>query len=188
VAAINGTFFDEQNRPLGWLVSEGRTLNPLRDVGWWSALVVREQGGHASAEILTTAQVQALAPLERNRVTFAVQVGPRTVVGASPVKLKNQVASRSAVCLKSPSVLVFVSTESKPMESNDLATAMSKPESQGGIGCQEGMMFDGGPSSQLAVNAGRLQVDLFGGWDVPNAVVVVPRPSPALATEGDGGK
>jgi hypothetical protein len=52
---------------------------------------------------------------------------------------------------------------------------MSRPEAQGGLGCTHGMMFDGGPSTQLAVRTASMHLDVRGGWGVPDAVVVVPR-------------
>lgn len=174
LAALNGTFFDERQRPLGLLVSDGRELNPLRDVSWWAALVVREDGGRASAEILTTEQLRRVDATERSRWGFALQVGPRTVADGRPIRLKQQFASRSAVCVRRPDEIVLIATEGAPMEANALAALMARDQSDGGLGCRSGLMFDGGPSTQLFASAGPIDVDLRGGWGVPNALVVVP--------------
>lgn len=172
VAAINGTFFDDRNRPLGLVVSDGRELNPLRDISWWAALVVREVEGRRRAEILTTEQLRKLAPEGRASIRMALQVGPRTVVDGRVLKLKNQTAARSAVCLLNEGELVLLATELQPVESNALAAFMAREAGQGGLGCRAGLMFDGGPSTQLRVTTAPLSLDVRGGWGVPNAVVV----------------
>lgn len=179
LASLNGTFFDEQNRPLGLLVDEGRELNPLRDISWWAALVVREVEGRPRAEILTTAQLKQLTKAERAALSMALQVGPRTVVEGRPLKLKKQVAARSAVCVVADDEVVLLATELGPVESNTLAAFMARGTDEGGLGCRQGLMFDGGPSTQLRVTTKPLTLDVRGGWGVPNALVVLP----ARATE-----
>jgi uncharacterized protein YigE (DUF2233 family) len=174
LVAVNGTFFDEEYRPLGLVASGGRELNPLRNVSWWAALVVREHGSGGAAEILTTAQLQALAPGERGPFAAAVQAGPRTVSAGQPVKLKEQSAARTAVCVADPTHVILVATEGSPVESNALAAFMAAAPEQGGLGCEAGLMLDGGPSTQLWVDAPDLRLDVRGGWGVPNALVVLP--------------
>lgn len=173
--AINGTFFDEKQLPLGLLVSQGKELNPRRDVNWWAALVVRDRAGRAEAAILTTEQLELLPGEERFSLRFAVQVGPRTVVDGRALKLKNQVAARSAVCVVKPDEVVFIATEGAGVESNALAKRMATGVDDGGFGCTAGLMLDGGPSTQLSVKTQEFALDVPGGWGVPNAVVVVPR-------------
>ena len=175
--AINGTFFDEDQRPLGLVASDGRELNPLRHVSWWAAFVVREQGGRARAEILTTAQLLAVAPEERGPFAAALQSGPRTVASGRAVRLKEQSAARSAVCITDPTHVILVVTEGAPVESNALAAFMAALPAGGGLGCQSGLMFDGGPSAQLWVQAPGLALHVRGGWGVPNALVVLPAPA-----------
>lgn len=179
VATLNGTFFDDHNRPLGLVVSDGRELNPLRDISWWAAFVVREREGRLRAEILTTEQLKRLTAEERAGLRAALQVGPRTVVDGRALKLKNQTAARSAVCVVEGEEIVLVATELQPVESNALAAFMARDRAKGGLGCRSGLMFDGGPSTQLRVTTPPLSLDVRGGWGVPNALVVVPRAAPA---------
>jgi len=174
LVALNGTFFDENYRPLGLVASEGRELNPLRKVSWWAAFVVRERRGGAKAEILTTAQLLALAPEDRGPFAAALQSGPRTVASGRALKLKEQFAARSAVCITDPTHVVLVTTEGAPVESNALAAFMAASPAGGGLGCEAGLMFDGGPSTQLWVQAPGLALNVRGGWGVPNALVVLP--------------
>jgi uncharacterized protein YigE (DUF2233 family) len=176
LVAMNGTFFDEKERPLGLLVSDGRELNPLRNVSWWAALVVRDETSGPAAAVLTTDQIKALPPPERNALRLAVQVGPRTVSGGRPLKLKPQVAARSAVCVIDPRHVVLLATETAPIESNELAAVMSAPPGDRGFGCTEGLMLDGGSSTQLRISTRALTLNVRGAWGVPNALVVVQRP------------
>ena len=173
VVAVNGTFFDEDYRPLGLVVSGARELNPLRNVSWWAALVVRESAAR-SAEILTTAQLQALPAAERAAFAAAVQSGPRTVAARAPLKLKEQSAARTAACVLDATHLLLVATEGSAVESNDLAAFMAGAPSEGGLGCDAGLMFDGGPSTQMWIDVPGFELDLRGGWGVPNALVVLP--------------
>jgi uncharacterized protein YigE (DUF2233 family) len=175
LVAVNGTFFDEAHKPLGWLVSEGKQLSIIHDTSWWAALIVRNVGGQPVAEVLPTEGLKALTPEERASVRFAIQVGPRTVVDGKPLKLKNQVAERTAVCVVDAQHVVVLTTKGA-VSSNDLAAVMAKGESEGGLGCLHGLMLDGGPSTQLAVRTPALTLDVPGGWNVPDAVVIVPRP------------
>jgi len=175
LAGVNGTFFDDNHRPVGWLVSGGVQLNPIHDTPWFAALVLREDAGHRWLEILPTEAIRALSPAGRQSVRFAIQVGPRTVVEGEPLKLKSQSAERTAACIVSPTELVLIATEGAAVDANWLAWLMARPEAQGGFGCQSGLMFDGGPSTQLSLRTPSLNDDVPGGWPVPNAVVAVPR-------------
>jgi hypothetical protein len=93
------------------------------------------------------------------------------------VKLKEQSAARSAVCITDPTHVVLVTTEGEPVESNALAAFMAAPPAGGGLGCVAGLMFDGGPSAQLWVQAPGLALHVRGGWGVPNALLVLPEAS-----------
>src|SRR5262245_59404736 len=135
LAAVNGTFFDEDRRPLGLVVSAGRELNPLRDVSWWAALVVRAGAARPVAELLTTEQLQNLPAADRLALDFAVQVGPRTVVGGRPIHLKAQTAARTALCVTGAGEIVLLASEGAEVESNELAAFMSADAASGGPAC-----------------------------------------------------
>jgi uncharacterized protein YigE (DUF2233 family) len=175
LVALNGTFFDENYRPLGLVASAGRELNPLRAVSWWAAFLVREGEGGRRAEIRTTAELQAVAPEERGPFAAALQAGPRTVAAHQPIRLKEQSAARSAVCVLDPTHVILLATEGAAVESNSLAAFMAAAPERGGLGCEAGFMLDGGPSTQLWIDAPGLQLHVRGGWGVPNALVVLPQ-------------
>jgi uncharacterized protein YigE (DUF2233 family) len=174
LVALNGTFFDENYRPLGLVASAGRELNPLRNVSWWAALLVREREAERRAEILTTAQLQAIAPAERGPFAAAVQAGPRTVAARQPIRLKEQSAARAAVCVLDPTHVILLATEGAAVESNALSAFMAAATATGGLGCEAGLMLDGGPSAQLWIETPGLTLHVRGGWGVPNALVVLP--------------
>ena len=71
--------------------------------------------------------------------------------------------------------MILLATEGAHVGIGYLANLMARSEADGGFACREGMLFDGGPSTQMAIRAPSLRVDVRGGWPVPNAVVVVPR-------------
>jgi uncharacterized protein YigE (DUF2233 family) len=161
--AVNGTYFDERSRPLGLLIGAGRTLNPLRRADW-GVFYIR---GGAAHLVHTTEWKRAPAP----GAEFAIQVGPRCVVGGKVLKLKPQVARRAALGIQADgSVLIAVSAGE--LLSSDLARAMATSESAGGLACVDAVMLDGGGSAQLWATAGGRQWRIPGSWPVPNAVAV----------------
>ena len=86
---VNGTYFDERNRPLGLLVGAQRELNPLRRADWGVFYVTKGR-----ARLVHTTDWRKAPP---RRPEFAIQVGPRCVVDGQPLKLKRQVAKRAAL-------------------------------------------------------------------------------------------
>ncbi len=162
--AVNGSFFDERGRPLGLLVDRRRELNPLRRADW-GVLAVR--GGRAS--LVHTKAWRGPTP------DFAIQVGPRVVVDGGPVKLKAQIARRVAIGIIDPQTLVVVISVGPPVESNALARVMAASEADGGLGCHDALMLDGGGSAQLQARVNGRRHGVRGQWPVPNGVAFVPR-------------
>jgi uncharacterized protein YigE (DUF2233 family) len=160
---VNGPFFDERDVPLGLLVSSGRQLRPLRKADWGVLYVAG-----ARAALLHTTEWKAAPP---ERVAFAVQVGPRMVVRGQVQRLKPQVARRAAVCVQPGGTsLVVAATDLGVAESNDLARLMAVPAAEGGLGCADALMMDGGPSAQLSARAGGARIEVHGGRGVPAAI------------------
>lgn len=160
---VNGGFFDEHTRPLGLAVGSGRTLSPLRKVDQGVFLIAQ---GKASIQ-------HAKEPLPEN-VETAIQAGPRLVVDGRALQLKPQISRRSAVCVPGDgtvSIVVFPTAISL----SDLAANLVRPTTEGGLGCWSALNLDGGPSTQLAVRTPGFDLDVQGGWGVPNALAIVPR-------------
>jgi hypothetical protein len=165
--AINGGFFDAQQRPIGWLVADSRALSAPNEKGW-AALVVR--GGRAS---ITSIARRGDAPVES-----AVQAGPRLVSAGRPNdELKPQSARRSFVGLDGSGHVVVGTTGPFPAGARELAAWLARPESDGGAGLADALNLDGGSSTQLFVAGGAPGgKDLFlPGVPVPDFVVLVPR-------------
>ena len=160
---INGTYFDERARPLGLLIGQGHTYNVLRRADW-GVFYVKE----GKASLVHTTEWKK-KPIEAPE--FAIQVGPRCVIKRNPVKLKPQVARRAALGIQGDGRVVIV-VSSNELLSADLARSMATPELEGGLGCTDAVMLDGGGSAQLWATLGERRWRISGAWPVPNAVAV----------------
>ncbi len=157
VAAVNGGFFDEHGRPLGLRIVAGKTVVPLRRSVDWGVLVLRP--GHA--EIVHSRDFK-----QDPRIEAAIQVGPRLLSAGRALRLKPQVARRSAVALdRNGRTLTLVVTRA-PAEANRLAALLA------GLGFYSALMLDGGASTQLSVATGSFTVEIPGLYGVPDALVI----------------
>jgi hypothetical protein len=157
VAAINGGFFDEQWRSLGLRVCNGKTVIGLRPRVDWGVLELRAAG----ARIVHSRDFHPDAAIQQ-----ALQVGPRLVAEGQALKLKPQLARRTAVALdRDGRTLTLVASETAA-DAQRLADTLAR------LGFDAALMFDGGPSSQLSAALGPLHLDLRGGYAVPDALLV----------------
>jgi hypothetical protein len=163
VVAINASFFDTDGRAMGLAVDGGRVMAGGKRRSW-GALVIDDR----NARIVLGADIRD-DPAHR----LVVQGIPRLVVGGKIQALKPQLAERTAVCAKDSVVVLVVSTK---VETTAFARFLADPPDQGGLGCRDALNLDGGPSTQLVAKLPALSLSLPGGWGVPNALVVVPRP------------
>jgi len=176
--AVNGGFFDERGRPLGLLVSGGQELNSLRRADWGVFFVRRGRAG------LVHTKDWRRQPPPLGELEMALQVGPRVVVDGRPLKLKPQVARRTALGILGDGRVLVLASARGALESNALARWLAAPPAQGGFGCRQALMLDGGPSTQLAAQAGNFHLSVPGGWPVPNAVLVGQRPGAKAGRAG----
>jgi exopolysaccharide biosynthesis protein len=161
VVALNGSFFDVDGKAMGLAVDEGRVLASAKR-RTWGALVVSDR----------TARIVLGSDIVDDRANRLVVQGiPRLVVGGKVQSLKPQIAERTAVCAKGSVVLLVVTTK---VETAPFARFLADPVDQGGLGCQDALNLDGGPSTQLVVKLPALTLAVSGGWGVPNALVVSP--------------
>ncbi len=166
ILAVNASFFDENGRPLGLVISEGKRLNPYRNADWGVLSISRSRAWLFHTKSWTSGHSRA--------TDFALQVGPRIVVDGRSTKLKPQAARRVAVGIpKDRKRLVVAITDSGEAEASDLARLMAAPEARGGLECFEAVLMDGGPSAQLYARSGDFTADIPGGWDVPMGIVFV---------------
>ena len=164
--ALNANFFDENLRPLGVVQSGGRTLNALHPVDWQSVFVIDDAG---KASIVTVPRWSSVS----DHATTAVQAGPRLVVDGAKNKVAQATPSlRSGACIQKDGHVVFFAT---PLESLfdvwQMVDLAHKSEADGGMGCQDAMLFDGGPSVQIFVRLADRPIEVEGDKRVPAYII-----------------
>jgi uncharacterized protein YigE (DUF2233 family) len=162
LAVINGGFFLPDFRPLGLLIVDGKETNPLRRVDWGIFLIQEN-----SPRIIHTSEF-----LSGRSVSQALQVGPRLVVNGRELRLKRQVARRSAVGVNFKNQVILINTVDTEAYAQDLAKIFFLPESAGGLECRDALALDGGPSAQMFAGYKSLNLNIPGGWPVPNGIGV----------------
>jgi len=146
---VNGGFFDENAQPLGLVVGDGKQTSPLRKV------------------------LHSRDPLP-DPLDMALQSGPRLVVDGRALQLKPQISRRSSVCLPGDGTVLVVVIP-RPVSLSDLARSLVRQTTDGGLGCWSAINLDGGPSTQLSVATPGFNLEVDGGWGVPNGLAVLPR-------------
>lgn len=160
--AMNANFFDEQFRPLGVVVSDGRQVNPAHRVSWQSVFFVdRDQTPH----IVPAKEWERV----RQSAVAAAQCGPRLVIDGR----KNEVARaeptwRSGVCIDPEKRVIFFATPSETQMDVHEAVTLATTS----LGCRDAMLFDGGPSTQMYLRKASGDVEVKGDERVPAYVVV----------------
>jgi uncharacterized protein YigE (DUF2233 family) len=138
---VNGGFFAPDGSPLGLAISEGRPLSRFSPDMSGGVLWIREGTAHLSA----TEEYQPVP------ADFAVQCRPRLVVG-SRVNIRSddgRRAARTALCLRDAGRTVEVMAATGEADGSgptlfELATELA------GLGCEEALNLDGGPSTGWA--------------------------------------
>lgn len=97
---VNGNFYDENDRPLGWLVSQGETLS--------KAIISSLFNGFLS---LSPSNVTISLSVPQGSVNFGLQSGPLLILDSKPQLLKinnDQPRRRVIVALNNQSELIFL--------------------------------------------------------------------------------
>lgn len=164
--AINGGFFTPEYEALGLLVNDGKVINPLKKMSWWSIFLIKNDVPY----IVHTSSFNG-----DPNVSMAIQSGPRLVVDGHIPKLKPSVAERSVVCININGEVIVAATEKLLSEPREFADFLRKSEASGGLGCMTALNLDGGSSTQMYARVGSLEIDIPGINKVANAVVVFPK-------------
>lgn len=170
--AINANFFDVNDRSLGVVVSDGKTLREVHPVSWQSIFSI-DRDGHAR---ITRRDAWKQTP---SSVVTAVQAGPRLVVNGG----KNQVARatpslRSGVCItREGMVRFFVTAPGSYADVHEMVEIAAESDANDGLGCHDAMLFDGGPSAQMYLDTPEKTIAMDGDR-VTAFVVARPRPAP----------
>jgi uncharacterized protein YigE (DUF2233 family) len=156
-AVVNGGFFDEHRQPFGLRISEGRTVVPLRRRVDWGVLILRP----GRAQIVHSRDFKADSLIEG-----AIQAGPRLLAAGRSLRLKPQVARRSAVAVDRDGRTLTLLVTRTPADAGRLAALLGR------LGFYSALMLDGGASTQMSVAVGAFTVDVSGLYGVPDALVV----------------
>ena len=160
--AQNANFFDENFRALGVVVTSGKQVNPLHPVEWQSVFVVDKK---KTPRIVPVKEWEKV----RENATAAVQCGPRLVVSGEKNRVaRAQPAGRSGVCIDPQKRVIFFTT---PPET-ELDVHQMVDLAATSLGCQDAMLFDGGPSTQMFLRREGGAVEVEGDKRVPAYVVV----------------
>ena len=170
VAAVNGIYFDPQFKPLGLLVSEGIELSRLRRV---------DHGVFALADGKPSLQ-HAKAYTKPSKLEFAVECGPRVVVGGEVQQVRDSFARRTVIGSdRDGNVLLAASVG--VLRLRDLAKTMVALPALGGVAATDLLNLDGGSSTMFDMEIGRLRVAIHSPIRVPVGIAVRPRAQPAQA-------
>lgn len=171
--AVNGGFFDAEGKPLGLRVAGGIVRNKLRKADW-GIFFVRDG---------VPDQVHSRQADKAAEARFAIQCGPRLVQDGKPFKLKAGAHRRTLIgCDDAGHVYLAVTLGF--VDLNDLAVALATPVKDGGLGLRHALNLDGGPSTEMYVDAARGAWNVTGGTGVAGAVMLVARPSADAGNKG----
>jgi uncharacterized protein YigE (DUF2233 family) len=160
LAAINANFFDENLKPLGLIVEEGKLKNPPHPSSWYAALLIKG----------TQARIAKDVDRETAKgFDIVIQAGPRLVIAGSVPKLKAESSPKSAIGIDSQGRLVFIVSEGSA-EINEMAKILAGSEKNGGVGLLNALNLDGGSSTQFFAKVGDFTLWLPGLNQVPIAL------------------
>ena len=173
LAAVNGGFFDEHVVPLGLRIATGDQRYPLRPKADWGVLVLAGHRAHIVHTHDYGAAVTAAAPAP---VDGAIQVGPRLIVEGQALKLRPQLARRTAVALDRDGQFLTLVVSPEPVEAGALAARLAT------LGFDSAVFLDGGPSTQLSLAVGDARAEVAGGYPVPDLLAIFGRPAARRST------
>jgi uncharacterized protein YigE (DUF2233 family) len=164
--AINANFFDPEARPLGLVRSGGRDLNKLHKVSWQSVFLVTRS---KEPRIIAPADWPSMS----KQALTAVQAGPGLVTAGRPNRVKRATPDfRSGVCITPDRRVIFFATDPlRPYDVHEIRDFAAAPAGEGGLGCRDAMLFDGGPSTQFFLARDRGDVHVSGDRRDPVYVI-----------------
>ena len=162
---INANFFDEKGKALGVVVIDGETKNPFKDISWWGVLTLSSEGKSIETPTPYLSSSKEKHYLFSNpkgsfkNLKHAIQAGPRLVTKGVVQKLKPESSPKTAIGINEKKDFFFVVSQSS-FSIQDLAEFMAKKESEGGLGCQDALNLDGGPSTQVYAKIASFELSL----------------------------
>ena len=149
LACFNASFFRENDKPIGLLVSEGKVLRKVQKVSWGMFWIDRSHAANMARRKTFERKVDV------GKIEFAVQSGPTLMRAGKLLDRKSTPALRTAVGIdREGKVLVLVARF--PISLQRLAGFAQEK-----LGLQYLMNLDGGSSSQMFLH-GAKEVTLTG--------------------------
>ena len=162
IAAVNGGYFNADNKSLGLRISDNRRTHDLRMADWGVFLIESNR-----ARIIHTSDYRALRERGRTRrVLEAIQCGPRLVVNNSFTKLKQQWARRSAIGVDRDGFVIVAVADGQ------LSFAGWQRVWRDTLRCPNALNLDGGGSTQLSLRTQNFSREIGGFTPVPDAIVI----------------
>jgi uncharacterized protein YigE (DUF2233 family) len=168
--SINANFFDAKRNPIGVVVRSGAEVSGTNKSSWQSIFYVTRDG---DARITLPSKWSK----ERKNAWMAVQAGPRLVIGGHTARVhQSYTAARAGVCIQKSGALVFFSTpQDRKFDMYEIARIARRAEIDGGLECQEAMLFDGGHSAQIYASGSDSSPVSISGDPVPVFVYATAR-------------
>jgi uncharacterized protein YigE (DUF2233 family) len=154
---INASFFDARKQPLGVLTASGVVAQDRAPSSWQSIFLVTRDGTPRIVQPSDWSRVRA-------QTWMAVQAGPRLVIGGHTNRVhQSYAAARAGVCIASDGSLLFFATpQERKFDMYEIARIARRGPEDGGLGCHDAMLFDGGHSTQLFLEGDTKRVTVNG--------------------------
>ena len=169
IIAVNGGFFTPDLKPLGLRITQGKKMNPLRDISWWGVFFLQGNQAH----IFSKEEFKHYP--EHSKINFAIQAGPRLITHGVIPSLKPSIDARTALGVTQDGRVILLATENVLLSMTDLADIMHKSAEAGGLECIDAINLDGGGSTQLYTRLKNLLLEIPGYSQVVDVVLVVPK-------------
>ena len=164
--AVNGGIFTPELQPLGLRINASKVISPFKPISWWGVFYIANGKPYI---------VAARNYRYNNKISFAIQSGPRLINSSKIVPLKPGAAQRSAIGILPNNQVIILVTQNMRITTTQLAKIMQRPVTQGGLGCTYAINLDGGSSTQLYASMNEFKLDLTSFSMVADAVLVSPR-------------
>lgn len=155
---INGGYFDDETRPMGLRVMDGKKTSSLLQRNW-GVFYIRD----GKAYISHTRDYKGARTTRQ-----AIQCGPRLVVDGKTTDLKPQWARRTAIGIDRAGRVVLAIVDGG-VSLDDWARQWALRD---GLDCPNALNMDGGGSTQLEVQTREKKLTVTGMWPVPDVITI----------------
>ena len=156
--AINANFFDKERKPIGLIVRSGDEVREVNESSWQSIFLIDED---RDPRIILPETWEKY----RDEARMAVQAGPRLVIDGHVSGANNNYrAERVGVCIQPDGDLLFFATpRDRKLHVREMARIAQRAEKDGGLNCENAMLFDGGHSVNFFVEGDEKDVSVSNG-------------------------